>query len=82
MINNRVAIDDYVFRYNKKGICHVKYKGKLIHKFSVFEEIEEIDCCVEWCVVDYPGIEGNRLDMLYAFIRGAVDEYGIYGKFV
>ena len=75
MKNNEIAIDDYHFRYDKKGTCRVKHWGECVAKFSVFDEYEHVEHCSFWCVDGFPELQPGRLELLQIFLRNAVDEY-------
>ncbi|WP_334039049.1 hypothetical protein [Alteromonas macleodii] len=81
MKNNEIAIDDYNFQYDERGVCCVKHQDKDVAKFSVLDEYEYVEHCSFWCVDGYPELQPGRLELLQIFLRNAVDEHEIYGRF-
>lgn len=81
MKNNDIKIEDYHFRYNAKGVLSIRHNSKHIITTNVFDEYEKTCGSSNWQVVNYPVIEAGRMELLEIFLRNAVEEYELYGRF-
>ena len=81
MKNNKISIDDYNFRFNSKGICHVKFRGKFVGIFNVFRESEKINHSSSWNVKGCSSISAGKLELFRLFIQNAIDDYETFGHF-